>query len=132
MVAKAVDERDVVETLDAVESLFDVRLAADAEMFELAARFADLSSGGSIPVGGRTLPGVEHAVRVGGVSTPSITEFCVAEFGARMRMGSWVARRYLADALDTRHRLRLCWGRVRSGVARVQFVRLVAAKTRHL
>ena len=66
-------------------------------MFELAAHFADLNSGDSLRVDRRTLPGRERAVRIGGEGTPSIAEFCVAELGARMRMGSWGARSYLAD-----------------------------------
>lgn len=132
MLARAIEECNVVETLDAVESLFDARLVAEAEMFELATHFADLSSGDSLRAGRGTLPGTERAVRIGGESTPMIAEFCVAELGARMRMGSWAARRYLADALDTRHRLPLCWEQVRSRQARIPFVRLVASKTRHL
>src|SRR5680860_124395 len=132
MLARAIDECNVVGTLDAVESLFDVRLVAEAEMFELATHFADLSPGDSLPARRGTPPGTERAVRIGGESTPMIAEFCVAEFGARMRMGSWSTRRYMADALDTRDRPPLCWKQVRSRQARIPFVRLVASKTRHL
>jgi hypothetical protein len=66
------------------------------------------------------------------VGTPEVAEFAAAELGARMRMGSWSARCYLADALDVRHRLPLIWARVRAREARVGNVRLVAARTRHL
>ncbi|MDQ3616567.1 MAG: hypothetical protein M3393_08075, partial [Actinomycetota bacterium] len=75
MVAKAVDERDVVETLDAVESLFDVRLAADAEMFELAAQLgwvdtgwrAHAVGGGTCGPGWGCVDAVDRGVLRGGV-----------------------------------------------------------------
>ena len=47
-------------------------------------------------------------------------------------MSPWSARRLVADALDTRHRLPLIWARVMAGEARVGNARLVATKTRHL
>ena len=71
-------------------------------------------------------------MRLGGRGTPLVSEFAAAELGARMRMGTWSARRYLGDALEVRHRLPLLWGRVVSREARVGSVRLVAARTRQL
>ena len=131
-----------METLDAVDRLYVSRVEAEAGMFELAAHFADLHSAGSLHpgrpgrsgrrAGGTVLPGMERAVRVGGVGTPRVAEFMVAELGGRMRMGSWSARRYVADALDVRHRLPLIWARVRARQARVGNARLVATRTRHL
>src|SRR3954465_4701045 len=76
--------------------------------------------------------GPERAVRVGGPGPPRTAGFAYAELGARMRMSTWSARRYVADALDVRHRLPLLWARVRSRQARIGNVRLVAARTRHL
>ena len=85
------------------------------------------------PVSRRVLPGMERAVRVGGVGTPRVAEFAYAELGARLEMRPWSARRLVADALDVRHRLPLIWARLRApGEARVGHARLVAAKTRHL
>ncbi len=75
---------------------------------------------------------MERQVRLGGVGTPWVAEFAYAELGARMGMGTWSARRFVADALDVRHRLPLIWERLRAREARVGFARLVAAKTRHL
>ncbi len=132
MVARAIEDRDVEETLDSVDALWVAKVDADAEMFELAAHFADLHSAESLPRGRRVLPGMERAVRLGGDGTPLVAEFAAAEFGARMRMGSWGARSYIADALDVRHRLPLLWAKVCSREARIGHVRLVAARTRHL
>src|SRR3954453_8342870 len=132
MQVRAVEERGVVETLDAVDACYASRCEADASLFELAAHFADLHSGDSLPRSGRVLPGRERAVQLGGEGTPRVAEFAYAEFGARMGMGTWAARRYVADALDVRHRLPLIWARVRAREARIGNARLVAAKTRHL
>ena len=75
---------------------------------------------------------MERAVQVGGAGTPRIAEFAYAELGARMQMGPWSAKRYVADALDVRHRLPLVWARVVAREARIGNARLVATRTRHL
>ena len=94
MVGRAVEEHSVIETLDAVEACFLARVEADAEMFVLAAHFADLHSAASLRAAGRALPGSERAVRLGGVGTPPVAEFAPAELGARMRLGTVAARFY--------------------------------------
>ena len=131
----AVDD-GVVATLDEVELLHGHRVEIEARLFELAAHFADLHPGQGLPasiaMSPRALPGMERQVRLGGVGTPWVAEFAYAELGARMGMGTWSARRFVADALDVRHRLPLIWERLRAREARVGFARLVAAKTRHL
>jgi hypothetical protein len=130
------DSGDVVATLDEVELLQGHRVEIEARLFELAARFADLHPGHGLPdsaqVSVRVLPGTERAVRLGGAGTPWVAEFAYAELGARMGMGTWAARRYVADALDVRHRLPLIWERLHRREARVGHARLVAARTRHL
>ncbi len=127
------EQRGVEVTLNRVERLHRVRLDADAEMFELATLFAYQQNGESLPTEqGRCLPGTERSVRLGGEGTPRVAEFACAEFGARMQLGSWGARLYIADALDVRHRLPLIWAKVVSREARIPWVRLVASKTRHL
>jgi hypothetical protein len=123
---------DVVATLDAVDRLYSVRVEAEARSFELAAHFADLHAGDGLPTSSLLGAGTERAVQVGGAGTPRIAEFAYAELGARMRMSTWSARRYVADALDVRHRLPLIWAHVRSRQARMGNVRLVATRTRHL
>ena len=132
----AVDQEGVVVTLDEVELLHGHRVEIEARLFELAARFADLHPGHGLPAAGstssRVLPGLERVVRLGGVGTPWVAEFAYAELGARMGMGTWAARRYVADALDVRHRLPLIWERLQAREARVGSARRVAARTRHL
>jgi hypothetical protein len=128
--------RDVEEILDAVEAAWVDSQAAQCEIFLAAARYADVCSGEDLPDGSsgsrRALPGTERRVRLGGVGTPGVAEFAAAEFGARLRMGPVGGRSLIADALDVRFRLPNCYGRVVAGEARVPWVRLVAARTRHL
>ena len=132
MQAKAVHQHSVIETLDAVDRLYVARVEAEAASFELAAHFADLHPGEALDPASSLRPGRERAVRLGGRGTPLVSEFAAAELGARMRMGTWSARRYLGDALEVRHRLPLLWARVVSREARVGSVRLVASRTRRL
>ncbi len=132
MQARAVHQHSVIETLDAVDRLYVARVEAEAASFELAAHFADLHPGEALDPGSMSWPGRERAVRLGGRGTPLVSEFAAAELGARMRMGTWSARRYIGDALEVRHRLPLLWARVVSREARVGSVRLVATRTRAL
>jgi len=128
----AIADHGLIETLDAVDRFHMVRVDAEASMFELAAHFVDLRSAETLPVTSAPSPGGERAVRAGGAGTPEVTEFAAAELGCRMRIGTWAARRYVADAVDVRHRLPRIWSRVVARDARVTHARLVAAKTRHL
>ncbi len=124
---------DVVATLEEIDELVEARVHAETRCFVLAAHFADLHPGGALAARrDGVLPGTERAVRIGGAGTPTVSEFAAAELGGRLRMGPWAARCYLADALDTRHRLPRTWARVVAGEARIGWVRLVAARTRHL
>ncbi len=132
MQATVFGEASVVDTLDEVSRLHAVRADAEAGLFELAATFADQHSGEGLPVSRRVLPGRERSVQVGGAGTPRIAEFAYAELGARMQMSPWSAKRYVADALDVRHRLPRIWARVQAREARVGNARLVATRTRHL
>lgn len=132
MQATGIESEGVEETLVAVSRLHAARVDADAALFELAARFADLHSGDSLPRSRTVLAGMERAVQVGGEGTPWVAEFAYAELGARMQRGTWSAKRYVADALDVRHRLPLTWARVQAREARIGNARLVASRTRHL
>ena len=126
----------VVGTLEAVSRLQAVRVDAEAGLLELAAVFRrparPESLAGSLRESDGLLSGVERGVRVGGVGTPVVAEFAFAELGARLQMSPFSARRFVADAVDVRHRLPLIWARVRERRVRVSNVRLVAARTRHL
>ena len=132
MQATRSSQDSVAATLDEVSRLHAVRTDADAGLFELAAVFADQHSGDSLPRSRTPLPGLERAVRVGGVGTPRVAELAWAELGARLQISPWSAKRLVADALDVRHRLPLVWAQVVARRARVSNARRVAVATRHL
>src|SRR3954469_3156394 len=136
MQVRAIEDSGVVETLDDLERLHAARTDAEARMFVLAAHFADLHSGAGLQGSGRgsrrVLPGLERSVQVGGEGAPRIGEFACSELGCRLQMSPVSARRYLADAVDVRHRLPLIWERVVAREARIGNARLVASMTRHL
>lgn len=132
MVATAIDEYGVEETLDAVESEWLEMVAGNAHIFQLAAHYADVCAGDAAPESRRVLPGTERSVQLGGAGTPMVREFAAAEFGARMRLGTVGARHYIADALDARHRLPNLWAGLCAGEVRVAWIRRVATRTRDL
>ncbi|MGD7706368.1 hypothetical protein [Microlunatus sp. Y2014] len=68
----------------------------------------------------------------GGDGTPRVSEFCFAELGGMLGMARFAAEQLVADVVDLRHRLPLCWGRVQRGEVRSAVVRRVAAETRWL
>ena len=78
------------------------------------------------------LDGREKAVRYGGAGTPLVTEFCSADFGARLQLTPWAAHRLIADSLDLQHRLPQLWRRVQALEVKVSYARYVAKKTRDL
>ena len=113
MQATAIPTRGVVDTLDAVSRLHAVRADAEAAVCSSWRRRSRTSTlGDRCRRSRRVLPGMERSVQVGGAGTPRIAEFAYAELGARMQMAPWSAKRYVADALDVRHRLPLIWARV--------------------
>ena len=70
------------DTLAAVQGALAGRRAADAELFVLAAHWADQHPAETlyeIPVG---LPGRERVVMLGGEGTPEVAEFAPAELGS--------------------------------------------------
>src|SRR3954453_4567590 len=132
MEMRCFDDHDGEQTLDAVESIYLERQIADAEVFVLAAHFADLHDPATASETGHVLPGAERSVRLGGPGTPLVREFAAVEFGARMRLGKDAARHLIADALDVRHRLPRLWSRVLAGEVKVAWARLAANKSHHL
>ena len=132
MQATAIPAESVLDTLDAVSRLHAVRADAEAALFELAAAFADQHAGDTLPV---EPPGPA------GDGTRGPGRWCghATDRGVRLRRagradadGPLVRQRYVADALDVRHRLPLIWARVVAREARVGNARLVATRTRHL
>ena len=133
--AGCVFENDLVEldaagTLAAAEANEHALITAETRRLHIAAHWADLHPGESVPQS--RLPGTEYPLRLGGDGTPSIGGFAAAELGCVLRMSDGSAARLIADALDLRHRLRLTWAAARAGQVPAYQARHIATATRHL
>jgi hypothetical protein len=105
---------------------------AEVRLLEAAAHWADLHAEPERLPDGRSLPGMEQLVELGGPGTPAVAEFCPAELGAELGMSGWAAARLIGAALDLRHRLPALWGRIRAGEVRPWVGRKTAEATRGL
>ena len=145
MMVTEVEELGAGDALAVFGDLREARAAAERDIFLLAAHYADLhhpdsdpsaggSSGGSQGRSGPAarLPGTEQPVRVGGVGTPPVREFAIAALAVELHLSTWSARRLVADALDTRHRLPGLWEGVRAGQVPPWRAAKVAQATRAL
>jgi hypothetical protein len=125
-------ETDWIADLDvhaaclAVEQWHEVRMRAEAELFVMAAHWADLHAEVTAPASGRALPGMERLGQVGADGTPDVAEFAAMELGALQGMGHVAAQHLVRDALNVRHRHPLLWSRVCAGEVRVWQARKVA------
>ena len=130
-------EADIVD-LDADATLsaaVEARAAAEraeVRLLEVAAHWADLHGEPERLPDGRSLPGMEQLVTVGGDCTPAVAEFAPAELGAELAMSPYAAGRLIAAALDLRHRLPRLWGRILAGQVHPWIGRKVADATRTL
>ncbi len=111
------------------------RSRAEANRLEVgvlvaAAHWADLHGHLADDPDGRSLPGMEQLVRLGGDGTPEVAEFAPAELGAELAMSPFAARQLIADALDLRHRLPRLWDRVLAGEVKPWIGRKTAEATR--
>ena len=127
-----VDELDAGESLAAAGRTHRVRKTAESDIFRLAAHIADLYNPDSRPSSGPVLPGRERTRRFGGLGTPLVWEFAVADLAVELEMSTGGARFLIQHALDTRHRLPLIWDRVCAGEVKVGYARHVAQQTHHL
>jgi hypothetical protein len=118
--------------LDRIDALHAAERRAQAEVLQLAVQFAILHDEHTLDPRSRDLDGRERAVAYGGAGTPLVTEFCSAEFGARLQLSPYAARQLIADALDLRHRLPQLWRRVQALEVKVSYARYVARKSRDL
>ena len=96
-------ELDAAGTLAAAEANEHTLITAEVRRLQIAAHWADLHPGDSVPQS--RLPGTEHPVRLGGDGTPTIGDFAAAELGCVLRISDGSAARLIGDALDLRHRL---------------------------
>ena len=131
-VIEQIDELGEAEVLDRLEVLHEIERRTQAEVLQLAVQFAVLHDEHTLDPHRRDLDGREQAIRFGGVGTPLVTEFCAADFGARLQLSPYAARQLIADALDLKHRLPQLWRRVRALEVKVSYARYVAKKTRDL
>ena len=123
-------ELDAAGTLAAAEANEHTLITAETRRLQIAAHWADLHPGDSVPES--RLPGTERPVRLGGDGTPTVADFAPAELGCVLRISDGSACRLIGDALDLRHRLRLIWAAARTGQVPAYQARHIAAATRHL
>jgi hypothetical protein len=123
-------ELDSGATLDVAAAALRASRAADAEILQLAAHWADLHPGRE---GVRHDGWLERSVQLGGEGTPEVMEFCPAELAVMLQIHPLGCRGLIGEALDGRHRLPHLWAltvhelRVPSWV-----MRKIARMTRHL
>jgi len=129
---EGIDELGEAGILDLLDSLHATERRTQAEVLRLAVQFAVLHDEHTLDPRSRDLDGRERAVAYGGSGTPLVTEFCAADFGARLQLTPYAARQLIADALDLRHRLPQLWRRVQGLEVKVSYARYVARKTRDL
>lgn len=127
-----IEDLDEGGVLDRLDVLHATERRTQAEVLQLAVQFAILHDEHTLDPRSRDLDGRERAVAYGGTGTPLVTEFCAADFGARLQLSPYAARQLIADALDLRHRLPQLWRRVRALEVKVSYARYVARKTREL
>jgi Domain of unknown function (DUF222) len=123
-------ELDAAATLAAAEANEHALITAETRRLQIAAHWADLHPGEAIA--NSPIRGAEHAVRLGGDSTPTVAEFAPAELGCVLRLSGGAAGKLIADALDLRHRLKLTWAAASAGRVPAYQARYLASATRHL
>lgn len=100
---------------------------AEAELLALAADWASMHSGETVPEDDD--PWAERALDLAGPGAPELAEFCVAEFALAVGKNSDAGRSYLGQALELRYRLPRVWRRVQSGEVPAWRARRIAQAT---
>ncbi len=126
--AADVDTLDADQTLTRAEEARRRSEAADVEMLQIAAHWADVH--GTLQGTGFALPGAERLIQVGGEGTPQVAEFAAAELGAVLGVSTWAGHLLISDALDLRHRLPHLWARICAGEVKPWIGRKTAQATR--
>ena len=122
----------VAATLSAAAEAQAAADRAEARLLAVAAHWADLHGEVEQTVDGRSLPGMERLVGLGGDGTPGVGEFAPAELGAELGMSPYAAGRLIGAALDLRHRLPNLWARILAGQVRPWVGRKAAEASRQL
>jgi hypothetical protein len=122
---------DTAATLDVAADALRATRAADVQILQVAAHWADLHPGVG-PV--RDEHGwVEHPVQLGGEGTPEVMEFCTAELALMLEIHPLGCRALLAGVLDLRHRMPHLWAMTVEELRVPDWVALkIARTTRHL
>ena len=87
-----IEDLDECALLDRLDALHATEGRAQAEVLQLAVQFAILHDEHTLDPAFRDLDGRERAVAYGGAGTPLVTEFCAADFGARLQLSPSAAR----------------------------------------
>ena len=106
--------------------------AARNKKLIMAARWADCYPAESIDPHQLQIPGGNRPIHPGGEGTPEMAGFAVAEFGAHLGSSGGCTERFIADALDIRHRLPRLWARLCANEIDGWQAQKVAQETRHL
>ncbi|SDS02000.1 DUF222 domain-containing protein [Microlunatus soli] len=124
--------------LDAVQVLRNVSLArrqeraARTKKLIMATCWADCHPPESIDPHQLAIPGGDRPIHPGGDGTPEMAAFAIAEFGAELALSIASTERFIADALDIRHRLPRTWTRLRALEIEGFHAQQIARETRHL
>src|SRR6478752_6813639 len=111
--------------LDAVREVHSEITDLEIRKLQLAVEWAVMHPVESI-IHAATVDGTEDEHAIAGEGAPLVAEFCVAELALALGMSTGAGKRYLGDAVETRHRL---WKRVMAGEVPVWKARQVATRT---
>jgi hypothetical protein len=114
------------QVLRAVSDTHDVVVAAEARQFRLATEWAELHPGDAVDT---SVPWADRELQVAGEGAPTVAEFAIADYALAAGMTTDAGRRYVGDAVETRHRLPKLWVRVVAGEVRVWKARKIAQST---
>src|SRR5690242_7040498 len=117
-----------VELLAAAMDATDRAWVAEVDRFRIAADWADLHPVETIS-DAATVDGTEGELAIAGPGAPLVAEFCIDELALALQMTTDQGRRYLGEAVETRHRLPRLWARVMAGQVPVWVARRVADHT---
>ncbi|MBO9522553.1 MAG: DUF222 domain-containing protein [Nocardioidaceae bacterium] len=122
------------QTIDATAVLAAARRAratadaAEAEVLAQALAWAHLHQVGSVDEGG-VATWSDSPIPIAGEGAPLVSEFCLYEIAAALRLTQEAGRYLVAHALELHHRLPRLWERVQSGSLPAWRARRVADKT---
>lgn len=118
------------------DRVLDVARAVQADLTAIEARRFEVATDWALLHPGEVLDPdqvwEEHEVEVAGPGAPTVAEFAIPELAAALDMSPTAGRRFLADALETKHRLPRLWARVMAGEVPVWKARRVAQLTTSL